>query len=37
MKSLFRPLIVIFAVLSAVTGLAYPAMMTAVGQAAFHD
>ena len=36
MKSLFRPLIVIFAVLSAVTGLAYPAMMTAVGQAAFH-
>ncbi|CAG4908361.1 potassium-transporting ATPase subunit KdpC [Paraburkholderia gardini] len=37
MKSLFRPLIVIFAVLSAVTGLAYPAVMTAVGQAAFHD
>ncbi|CAG4888769.1 potassium-transporting ATPase subunit KdpC [Paraburkholderia saeva] len=37
MKSLFRPLIVIFAVLTAVTGLAYPAVMTAVGQAAFHD
>ncbi|MGF6758276.1 potassium-transporting ATPase subunit KdpC [Paraburkholderia sp. GAS42] len=37
MKSLFRPLIVIFAVLSAVTGLAYPAVMTAVGQAAFND
>jgi K+-transporting ATPase ATPase C chain len=37
MNSLFRPLIVIFAVLSAVTGLAYPAVMTAVGQAAFHD
>jgi K+-transporting ATPase ATPase C chain len=34
---LFRPLIVIFAVLSAVTGLAYPAVMTAIGQAAFHD
>jgi potassium-transporting ATPase KdpC subunit len=37
MKSLFRPLIVIFAVLTAVTGLAYPAVMTAVGQAAFPD
>ncbi|WCM20857.1 potassium-transporting ATPase subunit KdpC [Paraburkholderia bryophila] len=37
MKNLFRPLIVIFAVLTAVTGLAYPAMMTAVGQAAFHE
>lgn len=37
MKNLFRPLIVIFAVLTAVTGLAYPAVMTAVGQAAFHD
>ncbi|TDY25859.1 K+-transporting ATPase ATPase C chain [Paraburkholderia sp. BL6665CI2N2] len=37
MKNLFRPLIVIFAVLAAVTGLAYPAVMTAVGQAAFHD
>ncbi|MGA7780407.1 MAG: potassium-transporting ATPase subunit KdpC [Paraburkholderia sp.] len=37
MKSLFRPLIVIFVVLSAVTGLAYPAVMTAIGQTAFHD
>ncbi|MEW9583358.1 potassium-transporting ATPase subunit KdpC [Paraburkholderia sp. DGU8] len=37
MKSLFRPLIVIFVVLSAITGLAYPAVMTAFGQAAFHD
>jgi potassium-transporting ATPase KdpC subunit len=37
MKNLFRPLIVIFAVLTAVTGLAYPAVMTAIGQAAFHD
>ena len=37
MKNLFRPLLVVFAVLTAVTGLAYPAVMTAVGQAAFHD
>jgi K+-transporting ATPase ATPase C chain len=37
MKNLFRPLIVIFAVLTAITGLAYPAVMTAFGQAAFHD
>jgi potassium-transporting ATPase KdpC subunit len=37
MKSLFRPLIVIFVVLSAITGLAYPAVMTAVGQAAFNN
>ncbi|HEX3378710.1 MAG TPA: potassium-transporting ATPase subunit KdpC [Paraburkholderia sp.] len=37
MKNLFRPLIVIFAVLAAITGLAYPAVMTAVGQAAFHE
>ncbi|MEX3858966.1 potassium-transporting ATPase subunit KdpC [Paraburkholderia sp. BR10923] len=36
MKNLFRPLIVIFAVLTVVTGLAYPAVMTAFGQAAFH-
>jgi K+-transporting ATPase ATPase C chain len=36
MKSLLRPLIVIFAVLSALTGLAYPAVMTAFGQAVFH-
>jgi K+-transporting ATPase ATPase C chain len=37
MKNLFRPLLVIFAVLTALTGLAYPAVMTAFGQAAFHD
>ncbi|SDQ40603.1 K+-transporting ATPase ATPase C chain [Paraburkholderia fungorum] len=37
MKNLFRPLTVIFAVLTAVTGLAYPAVMTAVGQVAFRD
>ncbi|MGF6843431.1 K+-transporting ATPase ATPase C chain [Paraburkholderia youngii] len=37
MKNLFRPLIVIFAVLTVVTGLAYPAVMTAFGQAAFHQ
>ena len=37
MKNLFRPLIVIFAVLTAITGLAYPAVMTAFGQAAFHE
>ncbi|KVD78804.1 potassium-transporting ATPase subunit C [Burkholderia sp. ABCPW 14] len=35
MKSLFRPLIVVFVVLAAVTGLAYPAVMTAFGQAVF--
>ncbi|MFP6559747.1 potassium-transporting ATPase subunit KdpC [Paraburkholderia sp. B3] len=33
---LIRPLIVIFAVLTALTGLAYPAVMTAFGQAVFH-
>ncbi len=37
MKSFFRPMVVIFAVLTAVTGLAYPAVMTAFGQAVFHD
>ncbi|CAB3720853.1 potassium-transporting ATPase subunit KdpC [Paraburkholderia rhynchosiae] len=37
MKNLLRPLIVIFAVLSAVTGLAYPALMTAVGQTVFRE
>ncbi|WP_321855366.1 potassium-transporting ATPase subunit KdpC [Paraburkholderia tropica] len=36
MKSQFRPLIVIFAVLTAITGLVYPAVMTAFGQAVFH-
>ncbi|AJY43669.1 potassium-transporting ATPase subunit KdpC [Burkholderia humptydooensis] len=35
MKSLFRPLIVVFVVLAAVTGLAYPAVMTVFGQAVF--
>ena len=34
---LFRPLIVIFVVLAAITGLAYPAVMTAIGQTAFND
>ena len=37
MISLIRPMVVIFAVLTAVTGLAYPAVMTAFGQAVFHD
>ncbi|KAA1004509.1 potassium-transporting ATPase subunit KdpC [Paraburkholderia panacisoli] len=37
MKNLFRPLLVIFAVLTALTGLAYPAVMTAFGQAALPD
>ncbi|HEY2607545.1 potassium-transporting ATPase subunit KdpC [Paraburkholderia sp. RL18-103-BIB-C] len=37
MKNLFRPLLVIFAVLTALTGLAYPAVMTAFGQAAFSE
>ena len=36
MKNLFRPLIVIFAVLAALTGLAYPALITAVGQTFCH-
>jgi potassium-transporting ATPase KdpC subunit len=36
MKSQFRPLIVIFAVLTVVTGLVYPAVMTAFGQAVFN-
>ncbi|RKU00413.1 potassium-transporting ATPase subunit C [Burkholderia sp. Nafp2/4-1b] len=35
MKSLIRPLVVIFVVLTAVTGLAYPAVMTVFGQAVF--
>lgn len=35
MKSLFRPLIVVFVVLVAITGLAYPAVMTVFGQAVF--
>jgi K+-transporting ATPase ATPase C chain len=37
MKNLLRPLLVIFAVLTALTGLAYPAVMTAFGQAVFRD
>ncbi|MBU9135551.1 potassium-transporting ATPase subunit KdpC [Burkholderia multivorans] len=35
MKSLIRPLVVIFVALTAVTGLAYPAVLTAFGQAVF--
>ena len=35
MKTLIRPLVVIFVVLTAVTGLAYPAVMTVIGQAVF--
>jgi K+-transporting ATPase ATPase C chain len=35
MKTLFRPLIVIFVVLAAITGLVYPAVMTVFGQAVF--
>ncbi|AEA61575.1 K(+) transporting P-type ATPase subunit KdpC [Burkholderia gladioli] len=35
MKSMFRPLVVLFAVLAAVTGLVYPAVMTAFGSVAF--
>ncbi|QCP48750.1 potassium-transporting ATPase subunit KdpC [Trinickia violacea] len=37
MKTLFRPMIVIFAVLAAITGLIYPAVMTAFGQAVFSS
>jgi potassium-transporting ATPase KdpC subunit len=36
MKNLLRPLLVIFAALTVVTGLVYPAIVTALGQAAFH-
>ncbi|QGZ61005.1 potassium-transporting ATPase subunit KdpC [Paraburkholderia acidisoli] len=36
MKSQIRPLLVIFAVLTVVTGLVYPGVMTAFGQAVFH-
>lgn len=36
MKAQFRPLIVIFAVLAAITGLVYPAVMTVFGQTVFH-
>ncbi|WP_118182082.1 potassium-transporting ATPase subunit KdpC [Paraburkholderia phosphatilytica] len=34
---LLRPMIVLFVVLTAITGLAYPAVLTAFGQAVFHD
>jgi potassium-transporting ATPase KdpC subunit len=37
MKSMFRPLIVLFVVLTAITGLAYPAVMTGFGQAVFSS
>jgi potassium-transporting ATPase KdpC subunit len=36
MKNLFRPLIVLFVVLTAITGIAYPAVMTGIGQAVFN-
>jgi len=36
MKSMFRPLIVLFVVLTAITGLAYPAVMTGFGQVVFN-
>ncbi|RQQ47786.1 potassium-transporting ATPase subunit KdpC [Burkholderia stagnalis] len=35
MKTLIRPLVVLFVVLTAVTGLAYPAVMTVFGQVVF--
>ncbi|CAB3773357.1 potassium-transporting ATPase subunit KdpC [Paraburkholderia humisilvae] len=37
MKSMFRPLIVLFVVLTAITGIAYPAVMTGFGQAVFNQ
>ncbi|WP_144108336.1 potassium-transporting ATPase subunit KdpC [Paraburkholderia sp. BCC1886] len=37
MNTLFRPLLVIFVVLTTLTGLAYPAVMTAFGQTVFAD
>jgi K+-transporting ATPase ATPase C chain len=36
MKNMFRPLIVLFVVLTAITGIAYPAVMTGFGQAVFN-
>ncbi|AET88729.1 MULTISPECIES: potassium-transporting ATPase subunit KdpC [Caballeronia] len=36
MKNILRPVIVMFVALTIVTGLVYPAIVTAVGQAAFH-
>jgi potassium-transporting ATPase KdpC subunit len=37
MNTFIRPLLVIFGALTVLTGAAYPAVMTAIGQAAFHD
>jgi potassium-transporting ATPase KdpC subunit len=36
MKNMLRPVVVMFVALTVVTGLVYPAIVTAVGQAAFH-
>jgi potassium-transporting ATPase KdpC subunit len=36
MKTMLRPMIVLFVMLTIVTGLLYPAIVTAIGQAAFH-
>jgi potassium-transporting ATPase KdpC subunit len=36
MKNVLRPAMVMFVALTVVTGLVYPAIVTAVGQAAFH-
>ncbi|SAL76247.1 potassium-transporting ATPase subunit C [Caballeronia arvi] len=36
MKNILRPVIVMFVALTIVTGLVYPAIVTALGQAAFH-
>jgi potassium-transporting ATPase KdpC subunit len=36
MKSMFRPLIVLFVVFTVITGIAYPAVMTGFGQAVFN-
>src|SRR5579863_8516474 len=37
MSRLLRPLLVLFAILTVVTGLIYPAIVAAIGQALFHD
>ena len=36
MKNMLRPVVVMFVTLTVVTGLVYPAIVTALGQAAFH-
>ncbi|MDR5740068.1 potassium-transporting ATPase subunit KdpC [Caballeronia sp. LZ016] len=36
MKNLLRPALVLFVALTVMTGLIYPAVVTAIGQAAFH-